>query len=168
MSIRVVETGGVSIKSAIINQDLTGCFFDADTCMPCRDGMSTASHTRRNVLYKGTCLICKAMGIKTEYWGESGSSARHRFSEHEDDILNLRTKNAFAKHLDICHKDRVGDTSAFEFQSIKTYKKPLERQVSEAVKILHCSENKIKLMNGKSEWHKPALTRHQPTREIGN
>ena len=59
------------------------------------------------------------MGIKTEYWGESGSSARHRFSEHEDDILNLRTKNAFAKHLDICHKDRVGDTSAFEFQSIK-------------------------------------------------
>ena len=108
------------------------------------------------------------MGIKTEYWGESGSSARHRFSEHEDDILNLRTKNAFSKHLDICHKDRVGDTSAFEFQSIKTYKKPLERQVSEAVNILHCSENKIKLMNGKSEWHKPALTRHQPTREIGN
>ena len=62
----------------------------------------------------------------------------------------------------------IGDTSAFEFQSIKTFKKPLERQVSEAVKILHCSENQIKLINGKSEWHKPALTRHQPTREIGS
>ena len=35
MSIRVMETGGVSIKSAIVNQDLTGCIFDADTCMPC-------------------------------------------------------------------------------------------------------------------------------------
>ena len=93
MSVRVLETAGVSIKSAIVNQDLTGCFFDVNTCMPCRDGTSTASHTRRNVLYKGTCLICKAMGITTEYWGESGSSARHRFSEHEDDILNKRTKN---------------------------------------------------------------------------
>ena len=28
--------------------------------------------------------------------------------------------------------------------------------------------NQIKLMNGKSERHKPALTRNQPTREIGN
>ena len=49
---------------------------------------------------------------------------------------------------------------------MKWYKKPLERQISEEVRIFS-SEADI-LMNGKSEWMQPAVQRIQMTREVGS
>ena len=51
-----------------------------------------------------------------------------------------------------------------EFEVIKTFEKPLERQVAEAVFIHNCKADK--LLNSKAEWEQPAIERLIVTREL--
>ena len=111
----------------------------------------------------GECVLCEAKGVKTEYRGESGYSARQRFDEHREAIVKNNNKNAFAKHLTLFHPEHIGDVKAFRFKSVKTFKKCLERQVSEGVSIANTDAKY--LMNGRSEWHQPALPRVTHTKE---
>ena len=74
--------------------------------------------------------------------------------------------NAFAKHLREDHPEadagQVGQV--IEFRVIKTFEKPLERQVAEAVAIQSCKADK--LLNSKSEWEQPAVERLVVTRDL--
>ena len=47
---------------------------------------------------------------------------------------------------------------------MRTFGKPLERQVAEAVAIQSCKADK--LLNSKSEWEQPAVERLIVTREL--
>ena len=163
LNIKIVETGGVKIKDVLCKLDRTGCVFPDAGCLPCDSGLPGASHTRGGAEYMGVCVLCEAKGVKTEYRGETGYSARHRFEEHRDSILNNVTSNAFAKHLSIFHPENIGNVSAFRFRSVRTFKKCLERQVSEGVSIANTDAKY--LMNGRSEWHQPALPRVTHTKE---
>ena len=122
-------------------------------------------HQRSGALYSGSCLICKALhGEEFEalYWGESGDSGYVRTKSHLDSIERRDLNNAFAKHLQEHHPDRVGDKSAFQFRVAKTFRKPLERQISEAVKIHGCKADIC--LNSKAEWMHPATDRIVVTR----
>ena len=59
-----------------------------------------------------------------------------RLAQHEDEIKHKRKKNAMAKHLDTYHPDREGDPDSFVYSSVATFKKRLERQISEGVAIM--------------------------------
>ena len=81
-----------------------------------------------------------------------------------------------AKHLDIYHRDNIGDPDSFNFSSVATFKKRLERQISEGVAIMktdeQCQANGQShiLMNSKSE-HKslqPAVHRQVTVRGVRN
>ena len=74
--------------------------------------------------------------------------------------------NAFAKHLREDHPDadRSQVQDVVEFEVIKTFEKPLERQVAEAVFIHNCKADK--LLNSKAEWEQPAIERLIVTREL--
>ena len=87
-----------------------------------------------------------------------------RREERSTEEINV--SNAFAKHLQVHHPDREGDPSAFEFKVIRNFKKPLDRQVYEGVRI-NKDSSEI-LMNSKSEYHQPAETRVTTTREVRN
>ena len=101
---------------------------------------------------------------KLEYFGESGFSAIHRTSQHAKDIVAKNSKNALSKHIEIYHQDRVGDPSVFKFKAEQTFKKCLERQVTEGVKIANSSADNI--LNSKAEFHQPALSRVTVTRNL--
>ena len=163
LDVKIAETGGVKVKDVLCKLDLTGCVFTEAGCLPCDSGLPGASHTRGGAEYMGVCVLCEANGVLTEYRGESGSSARQRFEEHREKIVSKDTSNAFAKHLAIFHPDHVGDVSAFRVKSVKTFKKCLERQVSEGVSIAFSNAKYI--MNSRSEWHQPALPRVTHTKE---
>ena len=90
----------------------------------------------------------------------------HRAGEHRDDIVNKDEKNAFAKHLSNYHPERAGDPSAIKIRVVKTFKKCLERQVSEATAI-QLNKRDI-LLNSKSEWHQPSVSRVTVTRNLGS
>ena len=162
MSVKVVETGGKSVKQHLVRMDLTGCFYP--DCYLCQSGQGGASHTRSGVHYSAICKLCADKGLNAIYNGESGRSGYFRTKQHKSDIENGRTSNAFAKHLEVHHKDSIGDSSVFKFKSERVYQKCLERQVAEGIAI---SNSKCDiLMNSKSEFHQPAVNGVVTTREV--
>ena len=86
-----------------------------------------------------------------------------RTKSHLDSNERRDINNAFAKHLQEHHPDRVGDKSAFQFRVAKTFRRPLERQIWEAVRIHGCKANIC--LNSKAEWMHPAIDRIVVTRE---
>ena len=176
MSLRVVETSGKKIKHSLVNLDLTGCFYGPERCGVYKSGLEGASHTRSGVQYLITCKVCAATNILAEYHGESGDNAVHRLGQHEDAIKRKDNKNAMAKHLDIYHPDKSGDPDCFNYKSVATFRKRLERQISEGVAIMKTDEKVQEnrqqhiLMNSKSE-HKslqPAIHRQVTIRGVRN
>ena len=70
-----------------------------------------------------------------------------------------------AKHLDMYHPDNIGDADCFNYSSVATFRKRLERQISEGVAII-TTDDKVQanrqqhiLMNSKSE-HKSLQPAH--------
>ena len=97
------------------------------------------------------------------YFGESGFSGFYRSSVHEKEIQDRDLENAFAKHLNIYHPEREGDPTVFKIIVIQTFRRPLPRQITEAV-FIHNNDADIK-MNSKSEFRQPAIPRIITTRE---
>ena len=162
MTVKVVETGGISMKQQLVRLDLTGCFYP--DCYLCQSGNGGASHTRSGVHYSGVCSLCADQNIVARYDGESGRSGYLRTKQHKADIEHCRTSNAFAKHLELHHPDHVGDPSVLKFKSEQVFRKCLERQVTEGISISNSTANI--LLNSKSEYHQPAVTRVTTTREV--
>ena len=76
----------------------------------------------------------------------------------------MLNKNAFAKHLETFRPERQGDPSVFKLKVESTFKKPLERQVSEGV---HIPSSKADiLMNSKTEFMQPSVSRVTSTRQV--
>ena len=169
MRLWVIETCGRKVHDSLVWLDLTGCFYPK--CLACKSGLDGASHTRSGVQYYITCKICNTKNILAEYHGESGFNAVHRLSEHEADIKNKNNKNGMAKHLAIFHQENVGDPDSFQYSSVATFQKRLERQISEGVAITKSDLNNTReriLMNSKNEHHNPAVHRTSVSREVRN
>ena len=170
MSIRVVERAGISVKRQLAKTDLAaGEPCKQLDCLACISNPGEGGglrHQRAGVLYRGTCKICAAQGRSTIYYGESGYNGYTRLGEHGADVRTGDLTNAFAKHLHEDHPEaaagQVQDVISFEV--IRTYEKPLERQVAEAVAIQRCQADQ--LLNSKSEWEQPAVERLIVTREL--
>ena len=78
-----------------------------------------------------------------------------------------------AKHLDTFHPEDVGDADNFNFSSVQTFKKRLERQISEGVSILKTNakvSNDRILMNLKNEHRslQPAVHSTSVSRQTRN
>ena len=158
LRIKIVETGGPSMKSKLTSTDLSGCPVPA--CPLCERGEGGASHTRSGALYKGTCKLCD----KT-YYGETGDNGITRIQQHRKSILKKDSGNAFAKHLQIEHPDQQGNHEVFDMKVEKVFKKPLERQVMEGVMI--AATDPDKLLNSKAEYLQPSVVRISASRELG-
>ena len=72
--------------------------------------------------------------------------------------------NAFVKHIELYHKGEE-DSVRYEVDVIKSFKKPMERQICEGVKIQN-NEADIK-MNSKQDHYKPAVGRMIMTYNVG-
>ena len=162
-TVKVVETGGISLKDKLVKLDLTGCIFP--NCFLCQSGLKGGSHTRRGPVYTGRCTLCEEKNLVAEYHGESGSSAYQRFIQHESSVIGEMDSNAFHKHLEIHHRERKGDLSVFKVKVEKTFMKCLDRQVYEGTLIN--SKESDTCLNSKAEFHLPAVTRITTSREPG-
>ena len=81
-------------------------------------------------------------------------------------MIKGNLNNALAKHLDMYHKDRIGDIATFTFKSEKIFRKPLDRQCFEGVTITN-RKCDIK-MNSKSEFHQPMCMRVTATNQVSD
>ena len=97
------------------------------------------------------------------YVGESARSAKERFGEHWDDAMKKRPDSHIYKHWQNQHG---GQKTAFKFKVVSFHNSPLDRQVSEAVRIARTGAGKI--LNSKGEYNRCELPRiiSVDTREI--
>ena len=63
ISVKVVETSGVSMTRQVFKTDTSGCLIP--DCPLCECDRPGASHTRSGAEYQGNCLICKKNGTIT-------------------------------------------------------------------------------------------------------
>ena len=170
LRIRVVEKGGLSLKRALVRTDLAaGDPCKQEDCQACLTNPGEGGgllHQRSGALYRGTCRMCAAAGRSTVYHGESGYNGYTRLHDHAVDIKAGNLSNAFAKHL---LEDHLAATAlerqdAISFEVLRTFEKPLERQVAEAVAIKNCKADLV--LNSKAEWEQPAVERLIVTRDL--
>ena len=136
--------------------DLTGCFYD--DCYLCTSGVKGGNHTRSGAHYSGICLECEKAGKTGRYDGETGRSAYWRTTKfHLKSIEGNKMDNAFTKHINIFHKDKLKDPSIFKLKVESNHRKCLERQIKEGVAIRNSGASLI--LNSKSEFHQPAVRR---------
>ena len=163
LSAKIVENGGKSLKQHLVRLDLTGCFYP--DCFLCESGSNGGSHTRSGAHYSGICTICEEENISSRYDGETGRNGYYRCTKgHKKDIVDKNNKNAFSKHLEIFHPDKVGDPTAFKLKVESTFKKCLDRQVTEGIYIHNSKSDNV--LNSKSEFLQPSVSRISTTREV--
>lgn len=76
MNIRVVETGGQTIKQQLVRTDTKfGDECQRGECVLCQSNPGSGGgslHFRSGALYKATCKICAKHNTVAEYIGETG------------------------------------------------------------------------------------------------
>ena len=135
-------------------------------CNLCESGAGGGSHTRKGCVYSKTCKVCEKEGISAKYFGLWRIWSEWIPSDERDarDIRTNNIKNAFSKHLQLKHPDRVGEPSTFSYKVERTFRSCLDRQVQEGVRIT--LDESDELLNSKSEYHQPGVTRVITTREV--
>ena len=178
LKVRVVERGGISLKTQLGKRDANICR-NPNECILHRSG-SDGDCNRENIVYKGTCMACKERGVTSRpdeqgrvvrvddstrnidslYVGETSRTAYIRGRQHLESLNNPERvdarSNAFVKHKELYHKYDE-DEVEFKFEVAKAFRKPLERQVWEGVEI-HSSGSDIP-MNSRLDHHQPAIGR---------
>ena len=162
MKVRVVEKGGNSWKTKLVKSEIRrnsergapDCYLDAG-------GQSRGYHHRAGALYEATCQLCKQTNTNASYIGESGDSAYTRCLKHLEAVRKDDPKNsALAMHLREYRPTQVRHEESFKLKVLRTFKKPMERQVAETV-VINNSKADI-IMNRKEEWVAPVTVRLQP------
>ena len=112
---------------------------------------------KEGVVYRGQCITCKKKGITATYIGESGRSGYVRGKQHMAAIRDpdRHQNNAFSKHIREYHNGQ--SEVQFKVDIVKSYNKPLERQVREGVEIYNNTANIV--MNSKLDYFQPGLRR---------
>ena len=161
-NIRVVETGGTSIKQLLQRSNPNREPQCRDVaCWVCQDveggqkGCLKGSCGLSNVGYVITCLTCQERGIRRVYEGESGRSGRIRSEEHLSAFRRKHTSSVLYQH--VCESHEGEESPRFKFQVRERFRDALTRQVEEGVRIENSEDDH--LLNTKSEWVPPALGR---------
>ena len=159
ISIKVVERAGRKMQSLLpgIKDDMN-C--GREGCMVHAHG-GKGKCDREGVVYMGTCITCeeRVPRRKVVYIGETGRSGYARGKEHLQAIKHPEShqnQNAFAKHVVQVHKDEEEEVKV-KLDIIKSFKKPLERQVREGIEILRVDAD-IRL-NSKLDVIQPNMRR---------
>ena len=162
MSIKINETGGVSLGRQLVKTDLSGCL--VPQCYICKCNIPGASHNKSGIAYNIKCKLCQEKGIDASYEGESGDNLVWRQLQHAESVKGKNLSNGLAKHLQLFHEDNVGDINNFSFSAVKCFNKTIDRLAFEGVQIHNSNANIV--MNSKSEFHHPAIPRASFTREV--
>ena len=100
------------------------------------------------------CDTCECRGKTRVYEGETGRSARIRGDEHLAALKKQKNDSVLFKHKE---NEHTNEEMRISMRITKRFKDPLSRQGNEAVRI--SSRSKTDLLNSKSEFHHPPITR---------
>ena len=133
-------------------------------CFICKCAIPGASHNKSGSVYNIKCKLCEEKGIDASYEGETGDNLVWRQMLHAESVKGKNLSNGLAKHLQLYHKQNVGDINNFSFKAVKCFNKTIDRLAFEGVQIPNSDADIV--MNSKSEFHQPAIPRAHFTREV--
>ena len=149
---KIIEQGGVTVKKRVQKSNPTatpGCA-DLD-CIPCKGGRGGGGNCRQsNIEYSMDCSLCPD-DRPTVYHGETSRNLYTRAAEHYRNYHKKEEENWILKHQMEVHG---GAQAQFTAKVTNSFRDCLTRQISEAVTIRRSDKE---VLNGKSEWHQPAL-----------
>ena len=166
VKVKVLERGGVPLNVQLFKPEARQAQCGAPDCyLDKGQGQSRGGHHHKaGALYRGTCNLCKQQGIKAEYTGESGFSGYTRTLAHQRDIRRDKpASSALADHVRQHHPEAVGREETCSLKVLRTYSRPLDRQIAEAVSINRSRADIV--LNRKDEWLPPVIYRLQSTQK---
>ena len=159
---KIVETGGLSMRSVLQKSNplqTSGC--DRENCLPCSQGRGEGGNCEGcGVNYELECQMCPD-GTKSVYIGESARNLYTRSKEHLGRFRSGARTSFIVKHQNSAH---LGEEPDYKARVTNNTRDCLSRQVREAVLI---RRSRVPVLNGKTEWHQPALYRIQHEIEQG-
>ena len=180
---KVVEDGGTSSRGVLVKSNQfprEEC--GREQCVLCfqKDGGRTecVRCVANNVGYEGKCLRCPT---RFSYLGETSRTAYTRLKEHLSDYraasaarlpaLQPNVGVEFGKkkkdvkswmweHSRDCHGGVIGEEGGmfdYKFSVTGVFRKCLDRQVDEGLRITECEAEGGTVLNSKNEWYTPKI-----------
>ena len=159
--IKFIQRSGVkTIDTLKVNDPFkANCF--RKNCMACYDrhGQRKERYSicrKNNIGYCLQCCLCKSRGLLRAYEGESSRNLYLRGLEHLNDFNGNNKKSVMKKHVDSEHPEEKENVE-FEMILTGTFRRPIERQIEERIRIKNHDEETI--LNSKSEYYGPCVVR---------
>ena len=132
IKVKIVETGGRTIKSLVQNSNPTaspGCL--KTDCLACQDGRGEGGKCRQsNVNYSMLCKLCPESN-PTEYIGETARNLYTRCREHIKNSKSKKSNDSFVKKHQV--ERHAGAEAQFSAKARTTFRDRLSIQVGAAV-----------------------------------
>ena len=161
LKVKIVEKAGQKLSSYLKKFDST------QSEQPCTEKdclicVNTTKPTRKcripNIVYKISCKECERQGVKSNYYGESNFNGYTRGVQHNEKYRsknkNTQEKSALRRHAKEVHDDKK---VAYKMEIIKSFKKPLSRQVMESIYIIKSKEEDDFPLNSKKEFNQALI-----------
>ena len=83
-------------------------------------------------------MLCENASVKAVYFGESGKNAQSRGKKQIEDFQGDLSFHCMTIHHKPHHSDAPNVVSSFRIVPIRLFTTPLDRQISEALKMQDC------------------------------
>merc|ERR1711954_12723 len=143
--VKYVEKPGPNLGALLIKKDPWEGDCGRPECLVCKHTLGVC--TTQAVVYKFTCLTCQKEGAEAHYFGETSKSMFERIEQHRKQIEKGDNNSPMIEHHEETHREE--EKPEFKVEMVRSFKKPLERQVFEGIKI---AASKAIPMNRKGEW----------------
>ena len=109
-----------------------------EDCKPCVNSQDTKSKLlnckKNRICYSAKCRKCGEEGKPRIYHGETARNLFIRSKEHYSALRNKSDKSFMHKHIMKEHKGKAHEVD-FDWKIVGKYRKPLSRQLAEAIEI---------------------------------
>ena len=155
--IKFVSKSGVKLINLVQRKDPFNSQCDGKNCKPCENkGNDKPSNCRtQNVTYSAKCKTCENEGRNRIYYGETCRNIHTRSGEHYKDFENKSKHSWMLKHHQNEHSNLKSDDCEYEWKVMAKFRKPMQRQLSEAINIENTKSNE--LLNLKNEYFKNSI-----------
>ena len=180
---KVVENGGLGSRSLLIKSNqFARCKCERNECMLCFQEAGSDKSVKcgkNSVGYEGLCTRCPN---QNKYVGETSRTAYTRIKEHLSDYRSAATaklpplpdggtgfgfgnrkknvKSWMWEHTRDCHGGVVGDVDGrtdYKLSVSGIFKKCLDRQIDEGLRMNECEARGENLLNSKNEYFTPKI-----------
>ena len=163
--IKIVSKSGYRLSSIVQNKNPARRNCGENDCKLCEFAARTGKNSMCNVnsmCYQAKFEKCEKEGKLKTYDGETSRTAYIRSLEHYEDLKLKKNSSWMWKHIQKDHNGQT-DNVNFSWKITKICKKPLQRQLCEAVKINNKKSEEN--LNTKYEYNGQRLRRLEVNKE---